>query len=133
MIHDHIPLLISHLDSIRSPSVREAYLYLTHHAATLRHYECRPQDKGLIKDFRYYQGSEQPFAFIVNRDSLLWYIRPSGLRHPTAQLPKLRGLFSEVSENSAGEIKIRIDGLATAQLIAKLFFGPPKTDAKSNG
>ena len=132
MIHEHSPLLVSHLDSIASPAVREAYLYLTHHAATLREYECRPQAKGLIKDFRYYQSSQQPFAFIVNKESLLWYVRPPGLRHPAARLAELGSLFTEVSENKAGEIKIRIDDLPTAQLVTKMFFGSSTGEATTD-
>ena len=123
MIHERIPLLTSHLDAISAAEVREAYLYLTHHAATLTAYECRPQDKGAIRDFRYYQGAEQPFAFIVNQQSLLWYFRPPGLKHPAADVARLREQFEEVKENTAGEITVRITKLEDAKRIAELVFG----------
>jgi hypothetical protein len=71
MIHDHVPVLIKHLDTIVSGEVRAAYLYLTHHAATLADFDCRPQNKGEVRDFRYYAAGEQAFPFIVNQGSLL--------------------------------------------------------------
>lgn len=123
MIHEHIPLLISHLDTISASGVREAYLYLTHHAATLPAYECRPQVKGAIRDFRYYQGAEQPFAFIVNQQSLLWYFRPPGLKLPAASVSQLQREFDEVRENPAGEITVRISTLEDAQRITARVFG----------
>ena len=123
MVHDHAALILKHLDSLGAQEVREAYLYLTHHAATLREYDCRPQDKGVIQDFRYYQGTEQPFAFIVNRNSLLWYFRLPGLKHPAATLALLRQRFEDVNENSKGEITVRISNLEDARRIAELVFG----------
>ena len=53
MVHDHIELLIRQLDKISVPAVREAYLYLTHHASSLREWDCRPVRKGVVDDFRY--------------------------------------------------------------------------------
>jgi hypothetical protein len=123
MIHEHIPLLIEHLDTIATPEVREAYLFLTHHAAALSGYECRPQDKGEVRDFRYYCGTEQPFALIVNQKSLLWYFRLPGLKHRAADLDNLRSHFNDVKENAAGEITLRITSLADAKRLVDLIFG----------
>jgi len=123
MVHDHITLLIRHLDKIAVREVREAYLYLTHHAATLRDYQCRPGEHGDVDDFRYEQGPEWPFAFIVNQKSLLWYFRLAELRHPAATLELLRQRFAEVNENSKGEITVRIANLEDAKRIAELVFG----------
>jgi hypothetical protein len=122
MIHDHIPLLIEHLDTIAVPEVRRAYLYITHHAATLTGYECRPQNKGEVRDFRYYHGTEQPFALIVNQKSLLWYFRLPGLKHQAANLTNLRARFSEVEENRSGEITVRISNLDDAKRLIALIF-----------
>jgi hypothetical protein len=123
MIHDHISLLIDHMDTITDPEVRQAYLYITHHAATLLGYECRPQDKGEVRDFRYYRGTEQPFALIVNQRSLLWYFRLPGLKHQAANLVNLRTLFDEVHENRSGEITERIANLNDARRLVGLIFG----------
>jgi hypothetical protein len=123
MVHDHIPLLLKHLEKITVQEVREAYLYLTHHAATLREYVCRPGEHGDVDDFRYEQGSEWPFAFIVNQKSLLWTFRLAGLRHPAATLALLRQRFAVVHENSQGEITVRISNLEDAKRIAELVFG----------
>lgn len=123
MVHDHIELLIRHLDKIAVPEVREAYLYLTHHAATLPGYECRADEHGDVDDSRYMQGAEWPFAFIVNQKSLLWYFRKAGLRHTAAGLPLLREQFAEVSENSSGEITVRLSNLNHAKRMTALVFG----------
>ena len=123
MVHDHIPLLARHLDRIAVPEVRLAYLYLTHQAAALSQYQCRPGEHGDVDDFRYYQGPEWPFAFIVNQRSLLWFFRKAGLRHPEADVARLSTRFAEVRENSAGEITLRISSLEEAKRIAELVFG----------
>lgn len=124
MIHEHIPLLLRHLDSITVPNIRQAYLYLTHHAATLREYQCRPGEHGDINDFRYEQGSKWPYAFIVNQQSLLWYFRKAGLGNPAADLDLLREHFAEARENPSGEITVRVADIDDARRIAELVFGP---------
>lgn len=123
MVHEHVRLLLKHFDKIEVEAVREAYLYLTHHAAGLRDYECRPGMHGDVDDFRYEQGPEWPFAFIVNQKSLLWYFRKAGLRHPAANLDQLRSHFAEAKENTSGELTVRIATLDDAQRIAELVFG----------
>ena len=123
MVHEHIPLLLQHLDTIAVPDVRQAYLYMTHHAANLAEYQCRAGEHGVINDFRYEQGSEWPFAFIVNQKSLLWFFRLTGLKHPAATIASLRQRFAEVNENSKGEITVRISDLDDAKRIAALVFG----------
>ena len=122
MIHEHVALILRHLDSIAAAEVREAYLYLTHHAASLRDYDCRPQDKGEVRDFRYYQGVQQPFAFIVNQKSLLWYFRAPGLRHPAANVERLKAVFPEVREIPRGEISVRISNLEEAKRMVEVVF-----------
>lgn len=124
MVHDHIPLLMQYLDKIESKAVREAYLYLTHHAATLRDYICRPGKHGDVDDFRYEQGTEWPFAFIINQGKgLLWYFRKAGLRHPVADVARLRECFVEVQKKKNGEITVRISNIEDAKKIASLVFG----------
>lgn len=123
MVHEHAALILKHLDSIAVQEVREAYLFLTHHAASLVQYECRPQDKGVVQDFRYYQGEEQPFAFIVNQKSLLWFFRAPGLRHPAANVAKLREQFAEVKDLARGEITVRISNVDEARRMVGMVFG----------
>lgn len=123
MVHEHARLMLAHLDSIAAPAVREAYLYFTHHAASLEGFECRPQDKGQVRDFRYYQGNEQPFAFIVNQESPLWYFRPAGMKHPAANLDALRKVFADVQVNPRGEITVRLTDVEQAKRLLERVFG----------
>ena len=120
MVHEHIPLLLRHFDTITVGAVREAYLYLTHHAAALREFKTRPGQHGDVDDFRYEQGSEWPFAFIVNQKSLLWYFRPAGLRHPAANVATLRTQFAEVKDTQPGHITVRISTVEDARKIGTL-------------
>lgn len=123
MVHDYIPLLLRHFDKITVAEVRLAYLSLTHHAASLRDFLCRPGQHGEVDDFRYEQGTEWPFASIVNQKSLLWYFRSAGIRHPAASVVTLRQQFAEVREVQRGEITVRISTLSDAQRIAAPVFG----------
>lgn len=118
-----------HLDKIAVRDVREAYLYLTHHAASLRLYRCRAGEHGDVDDFRYEQGPEWPFAFIVNKHSLLWYFRKAGLRNPAAKIAELQKYFSEVKEVQKGEITVRINNIDDARLITSLVFGAATSSA----
>ncbi len=123
MVHEHIPLLLRHFDKITVAEVRRAYLFLTHHAATQRDFQCRPGQHGDVDDFRYEQGGEWPYAFIVNQKSLLWYFRPAGLGHPAANVAALRTQFAEVKEPQANHIAVRISTVEDARKIAALVFG----------
>ena len=123
MTPEQIKLLIEHFDRIAVPTVREAYLYLTHHSQTLTHYQCGAGQHGDVRDFRYEQGVAWPFAFIVNQKSLLWHFRLAGLKSPAASVSQLQREFDEVRENPAGEITVRISTLDDAQRIAARVFG----------
>lgn len=123
MTPEQIRQILEHLDCITVPAVREAYLYLTHHAETLTHYRCGPGQHGDVRDFRYEQGEAWPFAFIVNQNSLLWYFRLAGLKNPAASVSQLQREFDEVRENPAGEITVRISNLEDAQRMAERVFG----------
>ncbi len=113
----------SHLDQIVSRNVRDAFLYLIGHAAVLKDWRCEADWHGDICDFRYCHGTEQPFAFIPNQESLLWYCRHAGLLHPAANISWLREDFEDVAENSRGEIEVRICNLTDAVKLIEIVFG----------
>jgi len=111
------------LAHIKSRSVRIAYLYLIRVAGQLNGFDCYPTFKGVVRDFRYFSGDALPFAFIVNQDSLLFYIRKPAIRRFKPDLVRLRKHFSEVNLPRESEITIRINDLKDAKLLMQEIFG----------
>jgi hypothetical protein len=74
-----------------------------------------------IRDFRYYDaGGLQPYAFIVNRESLLFYFRAPAVKSGKNNLAEIQALFTEVNQNNSGEWTVRIEDLAEAQRLSEL-------------
>lgn len=117
-----LDLIRGHAELIRAPDALDAYRYLVGQAALLKQYRCEARQKREVADFRYYQGDEQPFAFIVNQQSLLWYFPPPGLRHPAANAATLQTAFAHVRENARGEITVRIEKLDDARQPVRMIF-----------
>ena len=111
----------SNLSHIRSREVRVAYLYLIRIAQGLVGYRCKPNMKGVVRTFRYYVGAEQPFAFIVNADSLLFYFRKPAMSR--FSLEDLSEIFDEVKVPRKDEITVRVQKLTDAQTLMERIFG----------
>jgi len=108
--------LLLHAEYIAAPETKEAFAYLVGSAALSRELSCHAQMKGAIHDFRLFDASgSQPFSFIVNRDSLLFYFRPPAVQSGRFSLPELEGSFEEVRENNSGEWTVRITNLEIAR------------------
>lgn len=125
-------LLGTHREHITSRAARMAFDTITTKAAMLGEFCCEPRLKGVVRDFRFYDSvsGEQPFAFIVNKNSLLFYIRKPGLRRLPLGRAGLNQVFAEVSENKHGELKVRISNERDAgRLMAYLF---QTSDAKND-
>jgi hypothetical protein len=112
----------SNLAHIKSRSVRTAYLYLIRVAEKLSDFDCYPALKGVVRDFRYFSDDDQPFAFIVNQDSILFYLRKPAITRFKPKLPRLKDLFSEVNLPRDYEITIRIRDLQDAKLLMEEIF-----------
>src|SRR4051812_22644748 len=117
-------LLRDHRDSIRAEAVRAAFDVLSEHAQSLPGYYCEPRLKGVVRDFRYYtdDGLEQPFAFIVNQGSLLFYIRLPGLKRLRGGRVALESACGEVTENKRGELQVRLQSSADATALIQHLF-----------
>lgn len=115
-----------HEDNLRfiaDRAIRIAYIYLIRHAERLVGYRCYPNMKGAIRTFRYYAGAEQPFAFIVNRKSLLFYFRKPAVARGAGTVERLTKRFAEVRVPRSDEITVRIDSIADARQLMKEAFG----------
>lgn len=108
-------LLPQFLEHITAPGTKEAYSYLVGVAAVDRKFRCYPEFKGVIRDFRFFEKSgEQPFAFIVNQASLLFYFRAPAVRSGRFSLLDLKQLNKSSTENPSGEWTLRIVDLGDA-------------------
>ena len=119
-------------DLITDQGARGAFDYVATRAASLPGYRCEPRQKGVVQDFRFYDSlsDEQPFALIVNRTSLLFYVRGPGLRRLRGGRKGLEALSLEISENKRGEFKIRVSTPEqAASLMDYLFPGSRRESA----
>jgi hypothetical protein len=111
-------LHLRNLERIEPVSVRQAYEYLTCAAADLPGFCCFPSPKGYLADFRYYAKGQWPYAFIINKRSLLFYFRPPSLRFPFSQTEtELRELFGDSLERKRGEFGMHVFDRKDAELL----------------
>lgn len=97
---------VEYIDDVE---VRDAYHVLVGAAVSLEKFNSYPEQKGVINDFRYYiEDNIQPFAFIINKNSLLFYLRQPAIASGKYTLESLLDSLGEVNENNAGEWTISI-------------------------
>jgi hypothetical protein len=121
-IETGLHLLVSHRQKIASKEVVDAFFYLVGHGLSLPGWRRTAVQKGFIPDFRYYLGRKLPYAFIVNENSLLFYLRKAGIEMLDARADGLSEIFEEVSNTSNGEIKVRINDMAEAKRLVQILF-----------
>ena len=109
---------------ITAPEARKAFDLLIARSAHLREFRCQFKLKGAVRDFRYYDAvsGEQPYSCIINRNSLLFYVRKPGFRRLKGGPAGLARAIPDASENNYGEIKIRLGNERdTLRLVEYLF------------
>jgi putative restriction endonuclease len=118
-------LLAEHRQYLSSESARHAFDTLVLAALLVPAYECSPARHGDIRDFRYKDraSGEWPFAFIVNRRDLLFYVRKQGVRRVAGGLAALNERFHKVEENDRGEFTVRVSSREEARRLTALLFG----------
>src|SRR5665213_179506 len=118
-------LLAQHRSFIRRDSVREAFDVLVQAALGLPNYLSHPNDvKGPKKDFVYDTPvGGRPFAFIVNREHLLFYVRKEGIRLVAGGLRALQRVAPSAAKNNHGEWTLRIETTNEAMRLNALLFG----------
>ena len=130
-------LLVEHRDSMDSSGGRDAYDLLTRAAQELTAYACAPAWQGDVRIFKYTDpaSGERPFAFIVNRGDLLFYVRKPGFVRVPGGFHALKSQFASARKNPAGEWTVRITGAADAQALLGVVFGSegnPRADWTEN-
>src|SRR6266850_2464624 len=118
-------LLAEHRRQLTAESAQQAFDTLVLAALLLPPFECGPARQGDIRDFRYKDRAtgEWPFAFIVNRRDLLFYVRKQGVRRVAGGLAALQARFRRVDENERGEFTVRVASAEEARRLIALLFG----------
>ena len=121
-------LIAEHRAHIAAETAADAYDVLVGAAVASRQFECAPAWHGEIREFRYDDRAtkERPFAFIVNRKDLLFYVRKAGQLFVPGGLADLRKRHSEVKENPSGEWTIRVRDPDEARRVNTLLAGMQK-------
>src|SRR6266850_5756723 len=118
-------LLTDHRRYVSVPAAQQAFDALVLAAILLPNYECLPAWHGEIRDFRYKDRAtgEWPFAFIVNRKHLLFYVRKQGLARVAGGIAALKERLGKVSKNTAGEYTVYVESSDAAHRLVDLLFG----------
>jgi hypothetical protein len=103
-------LLKDHRGSMAIGGGRAGFDTLVSAAERLAGYDCAPAWQGEVRIFRYTDPTtaERPFAFIVNRSDLLFYIRKPGLSRIPGGLAALEERFPDLRKPRPDERTIRI-------------------------
>jgi len=119
-------LLPEHARYIADRDVRDAFFYLVGLAASDPRFQCFGEVKGPIRDFRFIDAAgQQLFSFIVNRESLLFYLRPPAVTCGRYALADLLALFPAANVNSTGEWTVRLRKIAEARQLWSYLEGDP--------
>jgi hypothetical protein len=118
-------LLAAHRNYLWYEIGREAFDALVETAIALPGYECAPGWHGEIRDFNYDDAAsgERPFAFTINREHLLFYVRAAGISRVPGGIAALSAQFAAAKENSRGEWTARIRVREDAERLNALLFG----------
>jgi hypothetical protein len=108
-------LIPTWLDHIESEQARDAFVYVVGQAAALVEYQCYAQQKGEVPDFRFLRGNEQPFAFIPNKQWILFYFRAPAVRSGMYKLSSLQQQFDSATENTRGEWTVKLRSISDAK------------------
>ena|SRR5690348_7332837 len=114
--------LQAHLEYITDRETLDAYWYIVGFSESLLGFQPRPFRKGEVLDYRFFRNDEQWFAFIVNRNSLLFYFRSPAVRSGRYSKDELMRELPEVSENRRGEINTRICTVMEARRVMTAVF-----------
>jgi hypothetical protein len=99
------------LDHIKDGQTRRAFLSIVGLAACLREWQCHPEQKGAVRDVRFFApDGRQHFAFIVNIESLLFYFRKPAVQSGKYDFRSLQERFDGAGQNNSGEWTVRLRG-----------------------
>lgn len=127
------PEYSEYLHYIATEDVRSAFRYLVEAAGHLESFEGRPAPHGHIKrNYHYFEDGLSPFAFTVNRRSLLFYLRKPAQTHPTLAADDLRKCFSDVKVLPRGQVTFRMQTGPEARMAMDVIFADAQASSAIN-
>lgn len=117
-------ILAGHRGYLRTDSAREAFDYLVAAAIDLPEMRAEPAWHKPKRTFTYDEvGSrEQPFAFTVNRQDLLFRVLSAGLKRVPGGFAALKERFPTAAETVRGEWTVRIGSKTDAERLNRFIF-----------
>jgi hypothetical protein len=115
---------LKNLDYLETQELRDTYCYMLGHAACLPNYQCYPNipiNEKHKRYFQYHNSDGQPFAFIINKHSILFYFRKPCAKWFDSNA--VTNAFPEANVKDNGEITVRIAGVARAREVVDFAFG----------
>lgn len=128
-------ILAEHRAYLRDDEAQDAFETLVAAAIEMPGYMTEPDWQGEVRIFTYVDptSGDRPFAFIVNRSDLLFYVRAAGLRRVAGGFSALKNQFVSASENSRGEWTVRITSSEDAARLNAFLFSYPTESAAHEG
>lgn len=98
---------------IAADGARDAFFYLIGWSASLKSFNCFPKLKGVngpVRGFHFVDRAtgDEPFALIVNKGWLLFYLRKPVLRQGRYSFEVLSTQFDSANVNPAGEWTVKL-------------------------
>jgi putative restriction endonuclease len=117
-------ILAAHRGFLREDSAREAFDVLVAAAIGMSGYDFEPIWRKRKRSFNYHDtgSGERPFALVVNRRHLVFYVRSAGLKRVSGGFAELKKRFSAAAKNPRGEWTVRIASKADAERLNKFLF-----------
>ena len=117
-------LLADHRKHLRSEACRQTFDRMVAFAEALPNFNCSAGRQGRVRIFRYVDpiSGECPFAFIVNRENLLFYVRKSGLSRVIGGFSALKSQVSAI-KNHRGEWTVSVRTVEIAERLSMFLFG----------
>ena len=111
-------LLVAWSDKIILPSAKAALWQIVGFAACSPSWNCHPQWKGYLPDFRLHEigSNEQFFSFVPAQKWLLFYFRKPSISSGLYSWSILSDAFPD-AEKKAGEWRVRVRTLTEANLL----------------
>lgn len=124
------------LDTLRSQiasgDTASAFDLLIDHARALKGFRCGAGKHGYIYDFRYIDSEtgEWVFAFITNKQHLLFYLRKPGVQRFQHLRDALESEVAKIEETSDGQWKLRIEKAFEADALLGVLFHHASDDGE---